>query len=72
MTITEDITLIEGHRKITPAPGIPVWDVDPYDESILREQERQGGNEDRGVSFHCNDGGNCKCRIVWYVVGSSK
>ena len=36
MTIAED-TLIEGHRQITPAPGIPVWDVDPYDAAILRD-----------------------------------
>jgi cytochrome P450 len=28
--------LIEGHRPIIPAEGIPVWDVDPYDETILR------------------------------------
>lgn len=27
--------LIEGHRAITPAKDIPVWDVDPYDEAIL-------------------------------------
>lgn len=27
--------LIEGHRPITPATGIPTWDVDPYDEAIL-------------------------------------
>lgn len=39
MTSTEDITLIEGHRKIIPASGIPVWDVDPYDESILRDPQ---------------------------------
>ncbi|WP_417210448.1 cytochrome P450 [Antarctobacter sp.] len=31
------MTLIEGHRPITPADGIPVWDVDPYDEAILRD-----------------------------------
>lgn len=30
------MTLIEGHRKITPAKGIPVLDIDPYDEEILR------------------------------------
>jgi len=30
------MNLIEGHRPITPAEGIPVWDVDPYDETILR------------------------------------
>ena len=28
--------LIEGHGPIIPAEGIPVWDVDPYDETILR------------------------------------
>lgn len=31
------MTLIEGHRPITPADGIPVWDVDPYDPAILRD-----------------------------------
>ena len=31
-----EMNLIEGHRPITPAEGIPVWDVDPYDENILR------------------------------------
>lgn len=29
--------LIEGHRPITPPPGVPVWDVDPYDEAILTD-----------------------------------
>ena len=29
------MTLIEGHRQITPAKGIPIWDVDPFDESNL-------------------------------------
>lgn len=29
------MTLIEGHWPIDPAPGIPVWDVDPYDPAIL-------------------------------------
>lgn len=27
--------LIEGHRAIDPPAGVPVWDVDPYDEEIL-------------------------------------
>jgi len=27
--------LIEGHRQISPAPGIPSFDVDPYDTAIL-------------------------------------
>ena len=31
------MTLIEGHRPIDPAPGIPVWDVDPYDPEILAD-----------------------------------
>ncbi|MTH79610.1 cytochrome P450 [Paracoccus aestuariivivens] len=31
------MTLIEGHRSITPADGIPVFDVDPYDPAILRD-----------------------------------
>ncbi|TRW95377.1 cytochrome P450 [Paracoccus sp. M683] len=29
--------LIEGHKRITPAPGIPVWDIDPYGEAILSD-----------------------------------
>lgn len=29
--------LIEGHRPIMPAENMPVWDVDPYDEDILRD-----------------------------------
>ena len=29
------MTLIEGHRPITPDDGIPVWDTDPYDEAVL-------------------------------------
>lgn len=29
--------LIEGHLRITPPEGVPVWDVDPYDEAILRD-----------------------------------
>lgn len=28
--------LIEGHRPIIPAAGIPHWDIDPYDDAILR------------------------------------
>lgn len=26
---------IEGHRRIAPPEGVPVWDVDPYDPAIL-------------------------------------
>ena len=33
------MTLIEGHKAFTPAKGIPVWDVDPYDEAILADPE---------------------------------
>jgi 4-methoxybenzoate monooxygenase (O-demethylating) len=29
------MTLIEGHRPINPPPGVPVWDIDPYDPAIL-------------------------------------
>ncbi len=29
--------LIEGHRPVVPARGVPVWDVDPYAEEILRD-----------------------------------
>lgn len=31
------MNLIEGHRPIVPSPGITVWDIDPYDERILRD-----------------------------------
>jgi 4-methoxybenzoate monooxygenase (O-demethylating) len=31
------MTLIEGHRRITPAHGMPIWDVDPFDEAILAD-----------------------------------
>lgn len=27
--------MIEGHRVFQPGPGIPSWDVDPFDEAIL-------------------------------------
>lgn len=27
--------MIEGHLAIEPPAGVPVWDVDPYDEAIL-------------------------------------
>ena len=29
--------MIEGHRRITPPPGMPVWDIDPFDEAILAD-----------------------------------
>lgn len=29
--------LVEGHVAIEPPPGVPVWDIDPYDEAVLRE-----------------------------------
>ena len=29
--------LIEGHRPIDPPAGVPVWDIDPYDPSILTD-----------------------------------
>lgn len=31
------MNMIEGHRAFEPAAGIPVWDIDPYAEDILRE-----------------------------------
>lgn len=31
------MNMIEGHVAFDPAPGIPVWDIDPYDEAILRD-----------------------------------
>ncbi|NVO25653.1 cytochrome P450 [Donghicola mangrovi] len=30
-------TLIEGHKPISPASGIPAWDIDPYDVEILKD-----------------------------------
>jgi cytochrome P450 len=30
------MTLIEGHRPLTPAAGIPVLDIDPYADATLR------------------------------------
>jgi 4-methoxybenzoate monooxygenase (O-demethylating) len=35
MTLAPEQPLIEGHRRIVPAPGIPVWDVDPFDAAML-------------------------------------
>ena len=29
--------LIEGHLPLDPPPGMPVWDVDPYDAAILAD-----------------------------------
>lgn len=37
MTVIHEIPLIEGHRAIEPPPGMPVWDIDPYDAKILRD-----------------------------------
>ncbi|SDH96019.1 cytochrome P450 [Alloyangia pacifica] len=34
---TSTMALIEGHKPITPASGIPVWDIDPYDVELLRD-----------------------------------
>ena len=31
------MTLIEGHRPLDPPAGVPVWDIDPYDEAILAD-----------------------------------
>ena len=31
------MTLIEGHRPLTPDVGIPVLDIDPYAEATLRD-----------------------------------
>jgi len=33
------LRLIEGHLDIEPPAGVPVWDVDPYDEAILTAPE---------------------------------
>lgn len=32
--------MIEGHLKIDPPSGVPVWDVDPYDPAILVDPDR--------------------------------
>ncbi|HPE59985.1 MAG TPA: cytochrome P450 [Thiolinea sp.] len=32
----ETTGLIEGHRRISPPKGVPSWDMDPYDEAVLR------------------------------------
>lgn len=29
--------LVEGHLAVDPPAGVPVWDVDPYDEAILAD-----------------------------------
>jgi len=34
-TMIATAEMIEGHRRIAPPHGAPVWDVDPYDEAIL-------------------------------------
>lgn len=31
------MTLIEGHKRIVPSEGIPVWDIDPFDEALLAD-----------------------------------
>jgi cytochrome P450 len=31
--------LVEGHTAIGPPAGVPVWDVDPYDDAVLLEPE---------------------------------
>lgn len=31
------MNMIEGHIAFAPSPQIPVWDIDPYDEDILRD-----------------------------------
>lgn len=31
--------LVEGHVAIDPPPGVPVWDIDPYDPAILIDPE---------------------------------
>lgn len=33
------MTLIEGHLALDPPSGVPVWDIDPYDEAILAAPE---------------------------------
>ena len=31
------VELIAGHLPLAPPPGMPVWDVDPYDPAILAD-----------------------------------
>lgn len=31
------MNMTEGHRVFEPAEGIPVWDIDPYDEAVLAD-----------------------------------
>lgn len=31
--------VVEGHIAIDPPPGVPVWDVDPYDPNVLAAPE---------------------------------
>jgi len=31
--------MIEGHMKIEPPKGVPVWDIDPYDTAILKDPD---------------------------------
>jgi 4-methoxybenzoate monooxygenase (O-demethylating) len=43
-------TLLEGHIPISPPPGIPVWDIDPYaDETLLRLEEYYADLRERGA-----------------------
>lgn len=35
--IFAEADLVEGHRPITPPPGMPVWDIDPYDPVVLAD-----------------------------------
>ena len=30
--------IIHGHAKIDPPAGVPVWDIDPYDPSVMMDQ----------------------------------
>lgn len=34
-----NVPMIEGHIVVAPPPGVPVWDIDPYDEEILCHPE---------------------------------
>lgn len=29
------MNIVEGHKVIEPPQGVPVWDIDPYDEAVL-------------------------------------
>jgi cytochrome P450 len=44
-----DPTLIHGHLPLAPPPGVPVWDIDPYDPAVLTDPDAfHAGLRERG------------------------